>query len=294
MKLLRNIKFSEIPFYPFLFGLFPVLYLWSANRTQQPAYVVVPSLLVTLAASQVLSVDRLVAFADSFVWPVFHWVRDVVVLILYRWIMLFGFLLEPFVRLVRWMQSRRQPQEPPQQEQAPPDPLMEEIRNQKPADLSYLVPYVEAGLVILFVLGLLWFIYRLSKWQRTRGPGDEEEVVSLGFWPNLLADLKGLFSRRPAGGTALAVEAESLAPRDPRMLYRRLQAWGLLVGRPRSADETPNRYGQLLAERRPDQEPSVAAVTAVYNEARYGRTPPPADAVNEAAEAVEKLEEAPR
>jgi hypothetical protein len=31
-----------------LLGLYPVLYIWSANRAQQPAYVVIPSLLATL------------------------------------------------------------------------------------------------------------------------------------------------------------------------------------------------------------------------------------------------------
>lgn len=38
------------PVYPILIGVYPVLYLWSANRIQQPAYVVVPSLAVTLLA----------------------------------------------------------------------------------------------------------------------------------------------------------------------------------------------------------------------------------------------------
>ncbi len=40
-------RFAKFPLYPLLFGIYPVLYLWSANRAQESAYVVVPSLLVT-------------------------------------------------------------------------------------------------------------------------------------------------------------------------------------------------------------------------------------------------------
>ena len=48
------------PFYPFLFGLYPVLYLWNANRTQQPAYVVIPSLIVTFISLLVIYLISLV------------------------------------------------------------------------------------------------------------------------------------------------------------------------------------------------------------------------------------------
>jgi hypothetical protein len=54
MNFINKIKQNILPVYPFLFGLFPVLYLWSSNRTQEPAYVVIPSLLITLAGLLVL------------------------------------------------------------------------------------------------------------------------------------------------------------------------------------------------------------------------------------------------
>ena len=54
MEKIKNIKWSSLPVYPFLFGIYPVLYLWSANRVQQPAYVVIPSLLISLAAELVI------------------------------------------------------------------------------------------------------------------------------------------------------------------------------------------------------------------------------------------------
>ncbi len=40
---------TKIPVYPLLFGIYPVLYLWGANRSQESAYVVIPSLLATFA-----------------------------------------------------------------------------------------------------------------------------------------------------------------------------------------------------------------------------------------------------
>lgn len=50
MKLFRQIQFFPFPIYPILFGIYPVLFLWNSNRAQQPAYVIIPSLLVTLAS----------------------------------------------------------------------------------------------------------------------------------------------------------------------------------------------------------------------------------------------------
>lgn len=49
MNFINKLKPNLLPVYPFLFGIFPVLYLWSSNRVQEPAYVVIRSLLVTLA-----------------------------------------------------------------------------------------------------------------------------------------------------------------------------------------------------------------------------------------------------
>lgn len=50
MNLLKIKNLPVLPVYPLLFGLYPVLYLWNANRAQQPAYVIIPSLLLTLAS----------------------------------------------------------------------------------------------------------------------------------------------------------------------------------------------------------------------------------------------------
>jgi len=47
-RFLKKNQLLPLPVYPILFGVYPVLYLWSANRTQQPAYVLAPVLLATL------------------------------------------------------------------------------------------------------------------------------------------------------------------------------------------------------------------------------------------------------
>lgn len=49
-RFLEKYQFLPLPVYPILFGLYPVVFLWSANRTQQPAYVLLPALLMTLAS----------------------------------------------------------------------------------------------------------------------------------------------------------------------------------------------------------------------------------------------------
>lgn len=48
-SLINKMRIKTIPVYPILFGIFPVLYLWNANRVQVPAYVIIPPLLMTLA-----------------------------------------------------------------------------------------------------------------------------------------------------------------------------------------------------------------------------------------------------
>ena len=49
MKLFNRLQILPFPIYPILFGLFPVLFLWNSNRAQEPAYVIIPSLLATLS-----------------------------------------------------------------------------------------------------------------------------------------------------------------------------------------------------------------------------------------------------
>jgi hypothetical protein len=63
-KTFARIHAGVLPIYPFLLGLFPVLYLWSANRAQVPAYVVIPPLLDTLVGLLVLFLAAYAIFRD--------------------------------------------------------------------------------------------------------------------------------------------------------------------------------------------------------------------------------------
>ena len=108
---------------------------------------------------------------------------------------------------------------------------------------------------------------------------------------HLMADLKGLLARpaRPAEPSAAQAAPEMLDARDPRALYRRLQAWGASLGRPRRESETPAAYQAVLSEAQPEQARAVGTVTAVYHQARYGAQPPAAQDVDRAVRETDSL-----
>lgn len=157
-------------------------------------------------------------------------------------------------------------------------------------------PYLKVAIFIGLVVAAAVIVYRLARRRRPQRDDVDEEIIDLGFWPNLLADLKSLFSRHAPGAPAAAQLAalEALAPGDPRLLFRRLQTWGAALGRPRQSYETPAAYGGALSRSRPADAPAAAAVTDVYNEARYGAAAPAPERVAEATAAMSKLEDAER
>lgn len=143
-------------------------------------------------------------------------------------------------------------------------------------------------LLVIVVTGLL--LYFLRRGRRRSEIDADEEFVSLGFWPNLLADLKRLFLGQAPGGMGAVVGADHLDRNDPRRLFRRLQAWGAAQVRQRYLSETPNAYGAALGKARPAGARAAGTVVAVYNQARYGAAPPDGARVAEAAVAVAELE----
>jgi hypothetical protein len=106
-----SILTSNFPIYPLFFAIYPVLYLWSANRAQNSAYVVVPALLITFCITALVffgsavlmrSVHRAAfsTFVVSFYLLVFGHVINLLALfqiyIHYRYVMA-SFLLLPLV-----------------------------------------------------------------------------------------------------------------------------------------------------------------------------------------------------
>jgi hypothetical protein len=248
---------------------------------------------LTLAASSLLSVDRLMRFMGLLDRPL-SWLTDLFLLIFYRWTILLWAVIGP---VLQWLMKRKRPpqqQEPQAMDQGPLQELLKQYREgQAPFDPT---PYIKLAVLIGLLAALAIWLYRLGR-RVPRQRSEEEEHISLGFWASLLADLKGLLGllrRRPAtaGPGAEGGGAESpIHPRDPRALYRRLQAWGASLGRPRLAAETPAHYQAALAGCRPEAAPAVAAVTAAYNQARYGPEPPAPEMVTQAAAAVSELQQ---
>ncbi len=64
-RFIHKFHFIPLPVYPILFGLYPVVFLWSANRAQQPAYVLLPSLLVTLGGVLALYLTSVVLLRSA-------------------------------------------------------------------------------------------------------------------------------------------------------------------------------------------------------------------------------------
>jgi hypothetical protein len=234
-------------------------------------------------------VERLLAIvhaAGRLVSPAVDWLWQVAFLIIARWLQ----LLDP---LFRWLLNHRRP---PQEQQVP-----EAQGERQNPDFDYgkigpgadLTPYLKAALLIIVLLVLIGWLYRLNR-RRQELAEDEEERISLGFWRSLWADLRalwGLVARKAApAASALAAKLGGGDSQDPRSLFRRLQAWGAARGRPRREAETPNRYRDGLARVIPEAAAPAESVTVVYNQARYGRTAPAAADVAAARQALERLE----
>ncbi|HYF79509.1 MAG TPA: DUF4129 domain-containing protein, partial [Symbiobacteriaceae bacterium] len=209
-------------------------------------------------------------------------------LIIHRWLRLVAPILEWFFKRVMAALRKPQEQEPADIEmgdnevQIDPDPWV---------DMNQVMPYIQAAVAIALVITALVIIARISR-KRKPPTQVEEEIISLGFWNNLLADLKSLFGRGTAAVQAALAPTENIDPRSPRMLFRRLQRWGQGVGRPRWQNETPSTYSSVLGDFRPADAGAVDAVTAVYNQARYGASGPGEADVAAAAKAVDGLEAA--
>ncbi|HEY3367996.1 MAG TPA: DUF4129 domain-containing protein [Symbiobacteriaceae bacterium] len=251
---------------------------------------------LTILVSQVLSVDRLRAWGRA-VWHLLDgpltWLYNVFELILYRWVMLLWLVIGPAFNWLRARALRTQPQGPQEPVQST-DPL-EEFRKATGDKFDLALPYLRAALLAAVVILAAALLMRRLKVLREKERDEEEERISLGFWSNLLADQKALFGllrRHPGAADGVADGGERFNPKDPRALFRRLQSYGERAGRPRSAAETPNTYRDRLAALRAEAEPAATAVTEVYNQARYGATPPAPAAVDQAATALAVLPKA--
>jgi len=245
---------------------------------------------LTLAASYLLSVDQLMAAMQGLgarVAPVFDWVFKVAMLIIVRWLI----LVSPLINMIlgRRVEQAEETEQADSEVETPPPPELAETG--LPIDIT---PYLKGLLVALVLFFVVKYLLQLARMRRQAAAEFEEERISLGFWRSLWADLMALFRRGGQGlqpaldqiGEALGLEN----PHDPRALFRRLQRWGAERGRPRGNAETPTRFGQALGQLRPEAERPANSVTAIYNQARYGRQEPDPTAVERARSDLDRLE----
>ena len=247
---------------------------------------------LTVVASKILSVQRMEAITSAVggvLSAIFNWFGAVIYLILYRWLSLVGPLIERFVQWLTGLYARAQDNLAPLSLDGKAEDPLQEVFEPR-FDFEKFVHYLTVAALIALVVGTIIAVARMvAKRKRPMATG-EEEIIDLGFWPNLINDLKSLFQPRVAAIAATRTAAEKLDPREPRMLFRRLQDWGAGRGRPRQEAETPNAYGGALGAAHPEQSRAVAKVTAVYNQAKYGAAPPERGQVAAAADAVAGLE----
>lgn len=255
------------------------------------AAAVITLLVITFTASYLMGaggLEALAAGAKAGVGGFFRSLGAVAYLILHRWVMLIGPVLLWFINFVLGLGRRIEGQEPGEMNLDQGDEQM--FGDVQPwFDINTIMPYVQAALMIGLVVFALIAISRISR-KRKKPTQAEEEIINLGFWNNLMADLRSLFGGGAAAVKATFRPAEQLDSKSPRMLFRRLQRWGEGIGRPRWDHETPKTYSNVLSGVRPAQAGDVDAVTAVYNQARYGAAEPGAAEVAAAAEAVARLE----
>lgn len=256
--------------------------------------VVAGLVLMTLLASYLLSAERMHEFFALVQWAVgrpVSWALDVALLIIVRWAAMLGWLLQwirglftPKGNIVENVQVG---------EGVLPLPPLPESDQPAPSGTDW-VPYINVGLMVLGGLLLAAQMLRIRRRDADAAGDPEEHKVDLGLWPGLKADLKAwLGSLRQSSSDTARAEAQRAVqddPLDPRTLFRRLQLWGVSIGRPRGLAETAARYGDSLAQRRPDAAAATEAVTEVYQRAKYGRTPPDPDTVSRAADALGRLQ----
>jgi hypothetical protein len=165
-----------------------------------------------------------------------------------------------------------------------------------------------ASTFVALVLVVLVVVWLLSRGLRRTLPAKEaegEERESLGSWDMLrqqvLQWLDRLLKRlRPARTTGPEKEEDDLSvlqgnpewsgTLSVRQIYIRLQRLAAMMGYPRSPQQTPVEYLEVLASAMPELRAELASITAAYIEARYGPAPVSAVSVLAANNAWKRVE----
>lgn len=268
-----------------------------AAGTDSPAltWVVIGLVAISLLTAQVLSVDRLLSVLDSLshmASPVWSWLVDVLMLLLYPYLVILFYVMEGFRRL---FPKRPAQQRAPEQQQGPELPTADIPTAQEVAQRSS--EWVQWVAVAILAAVLFWWMWRRARQRAEEEAGDLDEIrENLGFWAQLWRDLAGLLrllTRKLSAERAatLSGTGDPEDMMDPRALFRRLQRWGAGRGRPRKPSETPTQYQDALVKRTGSQESGLGLLVRLYNRARYGPEQPAQHEVDQGRSALLQLEE---
>lgn len=151
-----------------------------------------------------------------------------------------------------------------------------------------------AGLLVVVALAVLVFWLAMRRlWGPPSGDVDEQRDSVLSG-QLLLAQLRGLFRRRPRR-PAVAPDylALSGAPDDARRIirqtYQAMLEWARSLRLPRAAGQTPRAYAQMLAGAVPEGHDAIDLLTQAYVLARYAAEMPSLEQARRAEGALARL-----
>jgi hypothetical protein len=169
--------------------------------------------------------------------------------------------------------------------------------------LDIFPPWVGAALQVFFALLpvlIIIALYLLVHRRSRREPNRDEERESLWSWSDLRADLRDLLAglRRTRSEEGLRAALARLRGDDPASRIRRSYIRLLLAGetheRPRAAPQTPREYAPEAGAMLPAATRPIAALTEVYERARYHPTSAPSADADAAERAWGAIEDADR
>ncbi len=217
---------------------------------------------------------------------------------------LLGLLLMPLLFLLSWLASLLPATGPVFDARPPPRPIpngpsIEELaRQQQPPDW---IPYLALTLVLCLVLFMAAGILRLlleseivirPEQQRRL----DEEGVSVERSGNVGQDARQLLGwlaawlrgrlRRPA---PVAASRDAIVTADAWSAYRTLLQWAAQHGVQRRAAETTHQLQARIVQREPRAADVVEAVTATFEDERYGARQAPTDRLQRVQAALREL-----
>jgi hypothetical protein len=179
--------------------------------------------------------------------------------------------------------------------------LSRQMQQLEGSELATLPPWLSILLRVFF--GMLPFLIvfaliLLTRRRRRHVTDRDEERESLWSWRSAADDLRNLFARRKTEiDQGLRGALATLRGDDPSSRVRRSYIRLLLIGerrsQPRALAQTPHEYEPAVTTLVPRAQQAIAALTRLYERARYhpnATTPADADRAEQALQAIQEDE----